>query len=81
MLNYIYIYIYIKSRLARFWAEEHAIAKSERSKGFRFGGLVLKMAKLLGLRFPFFPSGPSLSWLYLCEIPSGSKLWHSPSDL
>jgi len=38
------------------------MAMSERSKGFRFRGLVLKMAKLLSLRFPFFqvglPSGP-----------------------
>jgi len=60
----IFFYIYIKSRLARLWAEEHAIAKSEKSKRLRFGGLVLKMAKLLGLRFPFFTnSRPSLSRL------------------
>jgi hypothetical protein len=63
-----FFYFLIKSRLARLWAEEHAIAKSERSKGFYFGGLVLKMAKL-----------PVLA--VLCEIPSGPKLWHSPSDL
>ena len=56
------------------------MAMSERSKGFRFRGLVLKMAKLLSLRFPFFQVGlPCLG--FNCEIPSEPKLWHSPSDL
>jgi hypothetical protein len=52
------------------------MAMSERSKGFRFRGLVLKMTKLLSLRFPF-GDFKSLN----CEIPSGPKLWHLPSDL
>jgi hypothetical protein len=52
-INLIVFYFLIKSRLARLWAEEHAMAMYERSKGFRFRGLVLKMAKLLSLKFPY----------------------------